>query len=213
VIAVRPNLAVCAAVLTGLAGCGPSYSPNTYSSTAVQQAAKVQQGVVVGVRQVDVSADTTVGTVTGAAAGGLAGAQVGTGVTSAFAALGGTLLGGLAGSAAQHAEGDTKAYEYIVRGPNGDLVSVTQQDRTPLKIGEHVLVIAGKQARIVPDYTVPVESAKSEGASTPQPVAAPPVPTPPVPALAAVPPVPPAPSVPAATPPSAAPTALPVPNP
>lgn len=188
----RLNLAVCAAVMVALAGCGPSYSPDTYASNAVQQAAKVQQGVVVGVREVNVSADPTVGSVTGAAAGGIAGSQVGSGVSSAFAALGGTLLGGIAGNAAAHATGDAKAYEYIVQETKGDLVSVTQQDKEPLTLGAHVLLIDGKQARIVPDYTAPVATAKKEPAAAPPPVPVPAVPTP-----AAVPPVPPVPAAPA----------------
>jgi outer membrane lipoprotein SlyB len=177
-------------VLALLAGCSPTYSPNTYDSAAVQQAAKVDQGIVVGVREVAVSANTTVGTVTGAAAGGIAGSQVGGGVTSAFGALGGSVLGGIAGSAAQHVEGDTKAFEYIVRKANGDLISVTQTDTQPLTLGQHVLVIDGKQARIVPDYTTPVAAAK------PLTVVPPPaVPPPAVPTGAAVPPVPPPPTV------------------
>jgi outer membrane lipoprotein SlyB len=174
-----------AALLAGLAGCGSNYSPNTYSSTAVQQANPVDQGVIVGARQVAVTADTTVGAVAGGAAGGVAGAQVGGGVTSAFGAIGGTLLGGIAGSAAQHVEGDAQAYEYIVRKINGDLISVTQQDKEELKVGAHVLVIAGKQARIVPDYTVKPDPPKTVV------VAAPPtVPVPQVPATGSVPPVP-----------------------
>ena len=177
-------------VLALLAGCSPSYSPNTYDSAAVQQAAKVDQGIVVGVREVAVSANTTVGTVTGAAAGGIAGSQVGGGVTGAFGALGGSLLGGIAGSATQHVEGDTKAFEYIVRKPNGDLISVTQTDTQPLTLGQHVLVIDGKQARIVPDYTVSVAPSK------PLMVVPPPaVPPPSVPTDAAVPPVPPPPTI------------------
>jgi outer membrane lipoprotein SlyB len=188
---VRLNLAICAAVMAALAGCGPSYSPDTYASNAVQQAAKVQQGVVVGVREVNVSADATVGSVTGAAAGGIAGSQVGSGVSSAFAALGGTLLGGIAGNAAAHAAGDAKAYEYIVRETKGDLVSVTQQDKEPLTLGAHVLLIDGKQARIVPDYTVPGGTANKDAAA-----ALPPVPVPAVPTPAAVPPVPPVPGAP-----------------
>jgi outer membrane lipoprotein SlyB len=142
-------------ILATLAGCGPTYSPDTYASNAVQQANKVEQGVVIGVRDVAVSASDTVGTVTGAAAGGIAGSQVGVGVTSAFASLGGALVGGIAGSAAAHVSEDTKAFEYIVKKGNGDLVSVTQKDKTPLALGQHVLVIAGNQARVVPDYTLP----------------------------------------------------------
>ncbi|MFL5255814.1 MAG: hypothetical protein ACJ8AI_23530 [Rhodopila sp.] len=149
-------------ILAGLSGCGPSYSPDTYASSAVQQANKVEQGVVIGIRDVAVSASGTTGAVTGAAAGGIAGAQMGTGPTSAFASLGGALVGGLAGTAAEHVAADTKAFEYIVRKGNGDLVSVTQKDKTPLALGQHVLVIAGNQARIVPDYTVPPEVAQAK---------------------------------------------------
>ena len=151
------RLALCAALAVSLAGCGPDYSPNTYASNAVQQANKVDQGVIVGVREVGVSASGTAGAVVGGAAGGIAGAQAGSGATSAFGALGGALVGGIAGSAAEHVVGDTRAFEYIVRKPNGDLLSVTQKDTEALAIGQKVLVIAGNQARVVPDYTVPVQ--------------------------------------------------------
>src|SRR6185437_3063314 len=79
------------------------------------------------------------------------------GIGSALGALGGTVLGGIVGSTVEHTTADTQGYEYIVRKTNGDLLSVTQKDATPLAIGAHVLIIAGNQARIVPDYTVTVE--------------------------------------------------------
>jgi outer membrane lipoprotein SlyB len=156
-----------ALVLAGVSGCSPNYSPDTYASTAAQKENKVDQGVIVGVRPVGVSADATIGTVTGAAAGGLAGSQVGIGSVSAFSALGGSVMGGLAGSTVEHMAGDTRAYEYIVRKTAGDLVSVTQQDKAPLTLGEKVLVIAGNQARVVPDYTMampspPAKTAKAD---------------------------------------------------
>ncbi len=132
------KLALPAVLLAALAACRPDYSPNTYASTAVQQANKVDKGVVVGVREVGVSSNTTAGAVTGGAAGAVVGAQTpGGGVGEAFGAIGGTVIGGLVGA-------------------NGDLLSVTQKDTTPLQIGQNVLVIAGNQARIVPDYTVPI---------------------------------------------------------
>ena len=116
--------------------------------------------MIVGVRPVGVSAAGTVGAATGAGAGGIVGAQTpGGGVATAFGALGGALVGGIVGTATEHATADTTAYEYIVRKPNGDLVSVTQRDPAPLGVGQKVLVIAGNQARIVPDYTVPVDTA------------------------------------------------------
>ncbi len=145
--------------LAALTACSPDYSPNTYSSTAVQQANKVDQGVVVGRREVGVLGASTTGAVAGGAAGGIAGSQIGSGVTSAFGALGGSLVGGVVGSAVEQTAGSTTAYEYVVRKANNDLLSVTQQDATPLEIGQKVLVIAGSQARIVPDYTVALDPA------------------------------------------------------
>ena len=141
-----------------LAGCSPNYSPDTYAAVAVQQANKVEQGTVVGVRKVAVQATGATGAVAGAAAGGIAGSQapVGTALTT----LGGTLVGGLVGTGIERATGDTTAFEYIVRKGNGEMVSVTQKDETALAIGQKVLVISGSQARIVGDYTVPVEPVK-----------------------------------------------------
>ena len=138
-----------------LAGCGPSYSPDTYAGSAVQQANKVEQGVIVGVRRVAVQASGATGAAVGAAAGGITASQApGGGVGSALTTLGGTLVGGLVGTGIERATGDTTALEYIVRKPNGELISVTQKDDAPLSLGQKVLVIAGSQARIVADYTV-----------------------------------------------------------
>ena len=146
-----------AAVLCILtAGCQPDYSPNTYASAAAQQANKVDQGVVVGVRAVQISADTTLATATGGAAGGIVGSGVGEGAGSAVGAVAGTVAGGVVGNVVGHASGDTDGFEYIVKKSNGDLMSVTQKDVKPLGVGAHVLLIEGPQARIVPDYTVPI---------------------------------------------------------
>ena len=138
-----------------LAACSPSYSPDTYASSSVQQASKVEQGTVVGVRNVAVQASGTTGAVTGGAAGGIAGSQAPVG--TAFTTLGGTLIGGLIGAGIERAAGNTAAFEYIVRKQNGEMVSVTQTDVVPLALGQRVLVIAGPQARIVADYTMPPE--------------------------------------------------------
>ena len=167
-IALFIRLTLSAALAASVAGCGPDYSPNTYATNAVQQANKVDQGVVVGVREVGVSAGGTAGAAVGAAAGGIAGAQTGSGATSAFGALGGALVGGIAGTAAEHVVGDTRAFEYIIRKLNGDLLSVTQKDTEPLAIGQKVLVIAGNQARVVPDYTVPVQQQPKQTAAAPK---------------------------------------------
>ena len=138
-----------------LAGCSADYTPDTYATRAVQQANKVEQGTIAGVRPIGIRADGTTGATAGAAAGGIAGSTVGQGSTAgAFGAIGGGLIGGLLGSAAERAAGDSDGYEYIVRKANGDLLSVTQVDKVPLALGQKVLVITGSQARVVPDYTV-----------------------------------------------------------
>ena len=147
-------------VLLGLSACGPNYSPKTYATTAVQQAAKVEQGVVVGVRGGAIAAQGATGAVAGAAAGGAVGSQLPAsgGVAATLGAIGGSLLGGIVGSGVEKATGETAAFEYIVRRADGTLVSVTQHDEVALALGTKVLVIAGSQARIVADYTVTHEA-------------------------------------------------------
>lgn len=179
-----------------LAACGQRFSPDAYATRAVQQMNRVEQGVVIGRRNVAVQADGTTGATSGAAAGGIIGAQSpGGDMTRAIGGVGGALVGGLFGAATERVAGDTTATEYIVRKTNGDLVSVTQRDATPLDIGQRVLVIGGAQARIVPDYTQPVPG-EAPAAAPPAsiqdpapppfvPAVAPPVPVPIFPPMAA----------------------------
>lgn len=157
-----------------LSACTPAYSPNTYSTNAVQQVNKVESGIVIGFRQVMISASGTVGAVTGGAAGGILGAQSETvGLNSALGAVGGTAVGSIIGAAVEHASGDTTGWEYIVRKGNGELLSVTQREAAPLPLGQKVLVIAGPQARIVADYSVDIPSPKPEQAAKAEPPAKP----------------------------------------
>ena len=180
-----PSAILVLATLTALAGCSQDYSPDIYASSAAQQASKVEQGVVIGVRGVAVSASGAAGAITGGAAGGILGAQApGGSVGTAFGALGGTVIGGLVGSSIEHGGGDTRAFEYVVRKRNGDLLSVTQRDPAPLDIGQHVLLIAGSQARIVADYTVPIDVAPIDVAPIAvAPIAVAPIPDPRMPAM------------------------------
>jgi outer membrane lipoprotein SlyB len=163
--------------LAALGGCAPDYSPNTYNAAAVQQANKVDPAVVVGFREVSISAAGTVGAVTGGAAGGILGAQVGpTSTASALGAVGGGIVGSLLGTGIEHATADTIGWEYIVQKPNGDLLSVTQREPQPIPVGDKVLVIAGNQARIIPD-TRPEPPAKEK--EKPKPVVVSPAELPP----------------------------------
>jgi outer membrane lipoprotein SlyB len=154
-------------MVVALAACAPDYSPNTYATNAVQQANKVESAVVIGFRQVKITASGTVGAVSGGAAGGVLGAQAdASGISSALGAVGGTVVGGLVGTTIEHVAGDTTGWEYIVRKANGDLLSVTQREPSPIPLGQKVLVITGNQARIVPDYSLALDPtpAPSQGA-------------------------------------------------
>ncbi|MFZ4410191.1 MAG: hypothetical protein ACOYOH_22795 [Paracraurococcus sp.] len=143
------------ALLLALTACAERYSPDTYATRAVQQANKVEQGTVVGVRKVQISAEGSTGAAAGAAAGGVLGAQTpGGGIGQALGGVGGALVGGLIGKATESAAVDTPAFEYVVRTEKDELLSVTQKDTVALAIGQKVLVITGTQARVVPDYTV-----------------------------------------------------------
>ena len=148
-----PRIAILLIALA-VAACGSDYSPNTYNTAAVQQANKVERGVIVGLRDVMVTSKGSAGAITGAAVGGVTGSQVPTGVGSALGAIGGSLIGGIIGQSVEQTTADAPAYEYVVQKTNGELVSVTQKDPARLAIGQKVLVIAGPQARIVADYTV-----------------------------------------------------------
>ena len=150
-----PKFGLAFVTLAALTGCAPDYSPNTYSAAAVQQANKVDSAIVVGFRQVSISAAGTVGAVTGGAAGGILGSQLGPSSTSsALGAVGGGIVGSLLGTSIEHATADTTGWEYIVQKPNGDLLSVTQREPQPIPLGQKVLVISGSQARIIADYSV-----------------------------------------------------------
>jgi len=159
------RICLAAGIAACLAGCGSDHSPNIYASNAVQQANKVDAGIVIGYREVMISANGTAGAVTGGAAGGVLGSQAGaTGFDHALGSVAGTALGSVVGTTIEHATGDTKGWEYIVKKNNGDLISVTQVEPNPLPLGQKVLVIAGVQARIVPDYSfdIPIEKPAAE---------------------------------------------------
>jgi outer membrane lipoprotein SlyB len=145
------QLAIVAVCSLAMMGCTPSYSPNTYASNAVQLANKVDTGTIVGFREVKISANGTIGAVTGGAVGGVLGSEY---TSSALLAVTGTAAGAAVGHTIDRAVGDTTGWEYIVRKTNGDLVSVTQREKTPIPLGQHVLVINGPQARVIPDYSV-----------------------------------------------------------
>lgn len=167
-----PALLALLAAPLALAACGSRFTSDEYAQRAVQQANPVQQGVVAGFRRVAISAEGATGAATGAAAGGVVGSAAGGGrLTGALGTVGGALVGGLVGTAAERATANTDGIEYIIRrADNNELVSVTQRDATPIAVGTRVLVITGAQARVIPDYTAPPETARTRPAPVSGPV-------------------------------------------
>jgi outer membrane lipoprotein SlyB len=193
-----PRLAALLA-LGALAACGSSFSANEYAARAVQQANPVQQGMIVGSRRVAIAAGGETGATAGAAAGGAIGgaAAAGNSVSTALGAVGGALLGSLVGTTAERATANTDAVEYIIRkNADGELISVTQRDPVPIPLGTAVLVIAGNQARVVPDY-IASQAEPPARLGQRRPAASRPEPAP---ATAPAPPAPVAESLPAAAP-------------
>ena len=125
-------------VLASVPGCGPSHPPD--ANNAAGQPVKAESGVVVGTRPVAVSALGSAAAMTGSTAR--------VRPINAFMVLSGSMAGG---AAVETLRGSTKAFEYIVRKPDGDLICVTQRDKTPLAAGQRVLLVIGTQARVVPD--------------------------------------------------------------
>ena len=112
-------------------------TPGRHRGNAAQQAGTVENGVIIAVRNVGASA---------------------TGLRIAIAPSGAFIprdrsssAGSILISTPAHATAGPTAFEYIVRKPGGDIVSVAQKDTVPLALGNKVLMIAGNQARVVPN--------------------------------------------------------------
>lgn len=139
-------------LIATVSGCAKPYSPNVYSPGGMQQANKVERAIVQNVREVDVNDPSLgLGTAAGAAAGGIAGSQIGKGGGNAAAVLGGVLIGGAIGWLIDQDANATTAYEYILEKNNGDLITLAQKQEQPFAVGDHVFILYGVQARVIPD--------------------------------------------------------------
>jgi len=145
-------LSVVSFSLLFLAGCAEDISPNTYSSGDIGQVNQVVPAKIISMRAVNINNSTGMGGMVGVGAGALAGSAIGGDTrTNLIAGLGGAVIGGLAGNAIEKKINNKRGMEYVLRLRSGKLLTVTQTDDLQLGIGQKVLVIYGKQTRIVPD--------------------------------------------------------------
>jgi outer membrane lipoprotein SlyB len=134
-----------------LGGCAENVSPNVYTAEDTGQLNQAIPATIVAMRPVTISTNTGTGGVVGAVAGGTAGSLIG-GSTEAhiLGALGGAVIGGVAGHAIEGGIGKKQGMEYVLKLNNGKLVTVTQTQDLHLSLHQKVMIIYGKQTRIVP---------------------------------------------------------------
>lgn len=149
-------LMVLGAVILSLAGCASNISPQTYSVGSVGQVNRTISGIVISVREVNVSGTTGVGGTAGSAAGAVLGSSAGgsDSRSNIVGAIGGAVIGGLAGSAIEENATKQKAFEYVVETENGNLMTIVQGKGTIFAEGQKVLVLYGSPSRLIADPRV-----------------------------------------------------------
>ncbi len=133
-----------------MGACTTNISPDTYSVDSVGSVTRSVPGVIVSSRPVNVEGTQKIGGVTGAVAGGVAGSAIGGGDRAhALGAIGGAVIGALAGSAIEKGITNQTGIEYVVKTDNGELLTLVQGPSPAFSVGQKVMILYGKRARIV----------------------------------------------------------------
>lgn len=154
----KTGIMLVAPVALILGACSTNHSPNSYDSRAVGQVNRVERGTIESYRWVQIERRSSgIGTVAGAGIGAAAGSTVGSGrgrgAENVIGAIGGALLGGLIGNSIDKAGSKRGGFEYLIRTNSGALVSIVQQDTSPLPDGAPVVIMfSGSQSRVVFDH-------------------------------------------------------------
>lgn len=104
-------------------------------------------GVVTDIEQVRTEGSGVAGAVIGGVVGGVAGHQVGKGTGKDLATAAGAVGGAIAGHEIEQNRSAKYEYRVRVRMDNGDVVTVNQEGRPPVAVGDQVRVVDG---RVVP---------------------------------------------------------------
>ncbi len=165
-----------------LSGCAREISSNVYSDSHVGEASRTFRGIVVSVREIEVTnaeklQENTAGILAGGVGGGVVGHQFGKGGGNTAATAAGALLGAVAGAYAEKALSSQTALEYIVELSTGEMRTVVQGKDAKYAPGQRILLIVGQQgrSRIIPDSSptpqyqpVPTYAPASQYAPAPQ---------------------------------------------
>ena len=144
------GLLLCMGLLAS--ACTTNINPDTYTVGSTQRAQRSVSGVIVSARPVNVQGTSQTGTLIGAAAGGVAGSAIGGGTrANILGALGGAVLGGIAGNMVEKGITNQTGVEYTVRTNNGENITLVQGTSPTFAVGQKVLIVYGKEARIIAD--------------------------------------------------------------
>lgn len=135
-----------------LTACSSTSEP-TYSGNSIGQVSNVESGTIIAIEKVNIKGTHETGERVGAIAGGLGGAFAGGGsmLTHIAGSIGGAVVGGLAGAATQDVLTSGEAYQFIIKKPSGQTISVLQTDDSNLKVGDNVtILLSGNNTRIIP---------------------------------------------------------------
>lgn len=119
------SLGLIVAMSIASAGCNKSLSPGDYDSAEVGKIKKVVPGVVISIRPVRLHSK-------GAESAVISGSTLDSSETDS-------------GSSRSH------GYEYVIKLNSGNIISVVQAENIKLKNKQHILVIYGRNTRVVPD--------------------------------------------------------------
>ncbi|KAB7614577.1 glycine zipper 2TM domain-containing protein [Amylibacter sp. SFDW26] len=129
-----------------LVACSPpEANSDVYTTGQAQQAAQVERGKIISVRDVVLKdrsdrESETIGATVGAVIGGVLGNQVGGGDGRKATTVAGAGVGALAGSQIAKANATAKAQEYIVKKANGQTIAIVQQG-TVYSAGQRINII------------------------------------------------------------------------
>ena len=138
-----------------LAGCAVHSSSN-YTRPEMGRAATVMTGVILALRDVQISGTNSgIGVGAGAAAGATGGAAAGGDVAGAvIGAIGGAVVGGVVGAVTEEALTRAGAVEFIIKQENGQSIAVVQTNEDNLVVGDKILILRSKKIRIIKDNTL-----------------------------------------------------------
>ncbi|MFT4171264.1 MAG: glycine zipper 2TM domain-containing protein [Rhodocyclaceae bacterium] len=145
-----PLVLMCAATLA-VSACASSKSGEVYSRDEAQRTMTYRDGVITGVRQVQLEGTKTpIGTGAGAVVGGVAGSTVGQGKGQIVGAVLGAVVGGLAGAAAEEGLTRENALQLTVKLDNGEnLIVVQEMGKDTFATGDRVRVVqSGGKTRV-----------------------------------------------------------------